>query len=173
MSNNDLINAKYAAELQFIQNALKEADFTAQFVDASSDIPMPLLIVTLPQDEKGRERFIHLLFVPVNEEDLKTVQFLQFYSLLPVPPGNYPPELTTFILAANNQIALGHLGYDPNGGLSYRYVHVKEKYRMIDAALVQEMLEVFYYILDSVSPLVEQVAAGQISAAEAMKRLTA
>ncbi len=169
--NTDLLNAKYAAELRFIERTLKEANFTTQFLDVSKEIPMPMLVVHLTPDERGRERFIHMLFVPASEEELQTVQFLQLYAPLPFSPGKYTAELPAFLLGANNQIAIGHLGFDPNGSLCYRYVHVKEKYRMIDAGLVREMVEVFFYMIDRVSPLIEQVAGGQMSAAEAIQKM--
>lgn len=168
----DLLNAKYAAELKFIERALNEASFSTRFFDTSSELPLPLLAVNLPPDEQGRERFIHLVFVPASEEELKTVQFLQLYSPLPVSTGSSPVELMAFIVGANNQTAIGHLGFDPNGSLCYRYVHIKEKYKMIDASLVREMVEVFFYMLDRISPLAEQVAAGQISAADAVRQMS-
>jgi hypothetical protein len=169
---SELAFAKYEAELGYIERYLSEADYACTLLERSDDIPMPVLIAALPKDEAGRDRFFNFVFVPVEQEELTTLEFLQIYCQIPfkISPA-YRAATEKFLFYANDTIVIGHAGLDADGTPNLRYILSKEQFRMIDQALIAELTQVMHFILDKVSPLVEQVGTGRLSPEKALEQL--
>jgi hypothetical protein len=171
---SELANAKYSAELGYIDRYLTQAGYACNLLDSSAELPVPILIAALPKDEAGRDRFFHFVFVPVEQEELRTLEFLQVYGQMPfqVDPA-HREVLEKFLLYANEQIVLGQAGLGADGTPHLRYILSKEQFRLIDQALITELVQVLHFIFDQLSPLVEQVGTGQLGAQEALDQLRA
>lgn len=167
---SELTRAKHIVELGHLEQILTELGYQTTLVESPEAAAVPVLTAALPLDERGRGRYLNILFVPVAETELETIELVQFHLQFPVRlTETRRRETEQVICALNNKIGLGGIGLDFEHHVFYRYVYPKAKYETFNNAALAETMLLFVYIFERVSGLVEEVAAGRQELADALK----
>jgi hypothetical protein len=161
---SDLTNAKHTVELGHLEELFAKMGYHSSLMEPSRIVPIPTLAITMPLDEKGRDRSINVLFVPVADGELETLELLQLHTQIPCQlDERRQPDVEKLIGALNNKIGMGCIGIDANNNIYYRYIYPKAKFESIDERLISETVLLFIYLYERFSHLVESVATGQQS----------
>jgi hypothetical protein len=162
----DDVHAGHLVQLGFIKEILEEAELPTNLLERSVAIPFHVLMAGFQEDRLGRDRFLHFSFLPLNDEDMQSVQLLQIYSTLPFPLKLENKEaVALLLLEVNTQLPIGHFGINEHGEIHYRYVHSLSVASTIDADAILDIVSLFVYMCDMFSEPVEHAASG-ISALE-------
>jgi hypothetical protein len=166
---SELMQAKYASELSFLQGFLEEEGIPCTLLDPSQGVELPVLIAV--REEEGKERPLHFIFVPVGEE-LETLQLLQIYALIPVElePSRLA-AIEKLLVVVNRMAGLGSFGVEGLEQMYYKYIFPKPKYEKWNRDLIMETIFLFLFLLERFSGILEGAASGQISFETAMDEL--
>jgi hypothetical protein len=170
---SELSKAKHAVELSHLSEILlAELGYHSELVEQSEEVPIPFLVTAIPQDERGRDRYLNFVFVPVPDEELQALELLQIHTLV---SGRLikarRTDVERLVGAINRKAGLGCMGIDEADNVYYKYVFAKGKYALFDPDLVSEMVQLFVYVVERFSGLVERVVTGQQSLAPALREL--
>jgi hypothetical protein len=157
-----LTMAKHAVELGHLKDILADLGYDSRVLEPSEGVPIPLLIMALPLDQKGNERYLNFLFVPVEDEELQSLEMLQLHTVIPCQlEESQRVDTQRLVSTLNSKIGLGCIGLDNEDNVYYRYVYPKAKYELFDDSLVSETVSLFIYMLERFSDLLTSVAMGQ------------
>lgn len=164
-----LLHMKYASELTFLQGFLEEEGIHSTLLDSSHGLELPVLVAVHKQD--GKERPVNFIFVPVDDE-LETLQLLQMYAQISLELDMRRLEaLEKLILVLNRTVGLGSFGIDPENQLYYKYIFPKPRYESWNRELILETIFLFMFLLERFSGVLEAVASGEMTGAEAVEVL--
>ncbi len=171
---SELTNAKYTAELSFLAGYLDNLGFDSELIERSEAMPMPILVSSIGGDGAGRPRLINFLFVPIDEEHLDILQLLQIHTIFPfdVQP-EYQPQTEKLLGIINQKLGMGCVGIDEQNDLFYKYLFAKARFQPLDEALIIETVQLFIFLLERFSSLIEKVATGEIGLTAALATLQA
>jgi hypothetical protein len=169
---SELTNAKYTAELSFLEGYLAQLGFESDLLERSETVPMPILITSIGGDEAGRPRLLHFLFVPIEEEHLQTVQLLQIHTLFPyeIQPDTLP-ETEKLLGYINQKLGMGSVGVDEQNSIYYKYIFAKARYQPLDEPLIVETVQLFIFLMERFSGVIEDVVTGQRDLSAAIEML--
>ena len=158
--SSDNILMQQRVVLNHIQESIKELGYDTKILDQSSEkseLKVPILLVGLPRDNKGRDRIINLTFM-LQKEQFDYLSLIQCYSPSPfqLPSTKNLDNLEKLILAINNNIAVGNIGLTNTFNIFYRYVMSFPKWALIDKETLQQLFIVFISIQDNFFPLIEK-----------------
>jgi hypothetical protein len=161
----DLAHARHLAQLGQLKEILDEAELATNLLEKSEAIPLHVLMAGFQEDSKGRDRFLHFSFLPLNDDDIVAIQLLQIYSTLPFHLKEGAREgVAALLLEVNTRLPVGHFGVNEEGELHYRYVYSLSASRTFDGDEVLEILTLFVYMCDMFAEHIELVASGEASA---------
>lgn len=145
-------------------------EFPVTIVPRSEEVPREQLFVALPADHAGRARQLELVFLP-DEDD---VHFLQYFVPLEfaISPAHVG-DLARVILRINASSPLIGFGMLEDLALvCFRSVVPCPK-QALDPEIHVQTLYLILYILDQLGAIVEGVANGTLSHADALVKLAA
>jgi hypothetical protein len=161
----DLAHARHLAQLGQLKEILDEAELATNLLEKSEAIPLHVLMASFQEDSKGRDRFLHFSFLPLNDDDIVAIQLLQIYSTLPFHLKEGAREgVAALLLEVNTRLPIGHFGVNEEGELHYRYVYSLSASRAFDGDEILEILTLFVYMCDMFGEHIELVASGEASA---------
>lgn len=168
----DIVHARHLAQLGFLKDILEEAGLPANLLEKSEAIPIHVLMAGFQQDMKGRDRFLHFSFLPLNEEDIQAIQLLQIYSTLPfrLKEGRRD-AVAALLLEVNTRLPIGHFGINEQDELHYRYVYNLSASKTFETDEILEIVSLFIYMCDMFADSIEQVASGEADAEQAAQAL--
>ncbi|KRF43936.1 YbjN domain-containing protein [Paenibacillus sp. Soil787] len=168
----DKIHARHLAQLGFLKEILDETGLATNLLEKSEAIPLHVLMAGFQEDKKGRERFLHFSFLPLNDDDIVAIQLLQIYSTLPfhLQEGSRD-AVASVLLEINTRLPIGHFGINEQNELHYRYVYSISASRTFESEGVLEILSLFVYMCDMFAEHVELVASGEASAEQVVQSL--
>ena len=150
---------------------LPEIGYHVEAVRASADQPAQLLIqLASPQEIEGRERWALLTVFEDIGANLVDAHLVQLFIGLNAPAGGAAgrADLARLIVACNNKIAVGQFAFrEEDGLLYYRAVFMLPKASAEWARLIDEHLIFATFQLDEFGPLIDAVALGTQTLAEA------
>ncbi|MNI26065.1 hypothetical protein D3C73_797480 [compost metagenome] len=168
----DVIQTRQLAQLNLLKQILDEEGIPVTILEKSNDIAIHLLIANIQQDAEGRDRFLQFSFVPMEEEEGQTLQFLQIYSTLPFSmETSQRAEVAELLLELNTRLPLGHMGITVDQEIHYRYVYTLSSGQVLISDEVLELLSLFVYMLEMFGGVLERVATGTTNAASAIADL--
>lgn len=171
---NEHKHARDLAELGFLKQYLSKAGLESELLEPSSDIPIGALLAPLPQDERGRDRYLTFSFVPLSEEELEHVRLLQLYSVVPVRWKEAArANVEKLVLAVNNHLAIGHFSLKEDNELVYRYVWTVPSARMLPEEETLATIDLFVMMLEMFAGELDRVAAGETDVKTALAALSA
>ena len=133
---------------------------------------MPILVSSIGGDSAGRPRLLNFLFVPIDEEHLDVLQLLQIHVTFPFDPQPETlPQTEKFLGFINQKLGMGSVGIDERNNIYYKYLFAKARYQPLDEALIVETVQLFIFLLERFSNLIEMVVTGEIDLATAVTRL--
>lgn len=145
--------------------------YVVEPVRASTAQPAQLLIqLASPQEIEGRERWALLTVFEDLGAQLVDAHLVQLFIGFNSPAGESArrADLARLLVAANNKIAVGQFAFrEEDGLLYYRAVFMLPKASEEWAALIDEHLVFSTFQLDEFGPLIEDVANGVQTLAEA------
>lgn len=152
--------------LTHFQRAIGDLGYETRLIesgDESQPLPGPLLVVGVEKDALGRDRLIHFGFLPLpDEDDFDYLSLVQCYAPLPFAVSDGRRTAVEKTLAELNcQTALGYFGVTAEGNLFYRYVLATEKWALVGAETVQQLLLVFIHMQDRFAPEIEAMVEGE------------
>lgn len=168
----DLVHARHLAQLGLLKQILDEADLATNLLEKSEAIPLHVLMAGFQEDKKGRERFLHFSFLPLNDDDIVAIQLLQIYSTLPFHLQEGTRDgVAAVLLEINTRLPIGHFGINEQDELHYRYVYSISAASTFESEEVLEILSLFVYMCDMFAEHVELVASGEASAEQVVQSL--
>jgi len=168
----DKIHARHLAQLGYLQEILDESGLATNLLEKSEAIPLHVLIAGFQADKKGRDRFLHFSFLPLNDEEVEAIQLLQMYSTFPFQlQAGRRQELAALFLEVNTRLPIGHFGINDQDELHYRYVYSISAAKSFERDEVLETLSFFIYMCDMFADAVEAVAGGEASAEQVIQSL--
>ncbi|OCT11284.1 hypothetical protein A8709_06305 [Paenibacillus pectinilyticus] len=170
----ELAHARHLAQLGQLKEILDEAELATNLLEKSEAIPLHVLMAGFQEDSKGRDRFLHFSFLPLNDEEIVAIQLLQIYSTLPFHLHEGTREgLASLLLEVNTRLPIGHFGINEEGEIHYRYVYSISASRTFESDEVLEILTLFVYMCDMFAEYIEQVASGETAADQVIQALRA
>ncbi|UKS25230.1 YbjN domain-containing protein [Paenibacillus sp. HWE-109] len=168
----DLVHARHLAQLGLLKDILDETGLATNLLEKSEAIPLHVLMAGFQEDKKGRERFLHFSFLPLNDEEIGAIQLLQIYSTLPfhLQEGKRG-EVASVLLEINTRLPIGHFGINEQNELHYRYVYSIPATSTFESEEVLEILSLFVYMCDMFAEHVELVASGEADAEQVIQTL--
>lgn len=147
---------------------LTDTGFTVQRVSGAPALPGDQLLVSISNDEQGRERQILLTLYEGLSEDIEDAHLLQYFVRFPfeVAP-EHRDDLARFINLVNVRLPLGAYGFIYNGMVFFRAMAMFTTDSATWAKLVSEYLFVTVFALDAFAEGVEAVATGRMTAQQA------
>ncbi|MCB9231219.1 MAG: hypothetical protein H6581_06135 [Bacteroidia bacterium] len=147
-------------DLRDIESALVPlGSIKTKFFEPSEGIPFHSLLVYFGDDEKGRARYLNLIFLALAEGEFDSVKMLQYYFEFPFEVNpEYTESLRTLFTSLNLAIPFGHFGIKGEQTPIWRYVQVMPVDAKFDLGTVHEVLSFISFILDSNFPEIEQAA---------------
>ena len=169
---SDLTNAKHTAELSFLSGYLAELGFDSELLERSETTPMPILVSSIGGDAASRPRLLQFLFVPIDEDYLDVLQLLQIHTLLPfdVQP-NFLNDTKGILSTINQKLGMGSVGIDEQGDIYFKYLFAKSRFQPLDQALIIETVQLFIFLLEQFSELIESVVTGKLDMEAAAETL--
>ncbi|MDF2668127.1 MAG: hypothetical protein K0R67_433 [Paenibacillus sp.] len=168
----DKIHARHLAQLGFLKEILDETGLATNLLEKSEAIPLHVLMAGFQEDKKGRERFLHFSFLPLNDDEIGAIQLLQIYSTLPFHLQDGSRDaVASVLLEINTRLPIGHFGINEQNELHYRYVYSISASRTFESEEVLEILSLFVYMCDMFAEHVELVASGEASAVQVVQSL--
>jgi hypothetical protein len=169
---SDLTNAKYTAELSFLDGYLAELGFDSELIERSEVVPMPILVSSIGGDHAGRPRLLNFLFVPIEEDHLEVLQLLQIHSIFPFDvQSDKQADMEKLLSTINQKLGMGSVGIDEQGDIYYKYLFPKARYQPLEQTLIIETVQLFIFLMEQFSNLIESVATGQQSLTMAIEQL--
>jgi hypothetical protein len=170
--NSDLLIAKFASELSFLQEYLEEAGFACQLLDAEQGVELPILVAVYQDEEEESERALNFVFVPTGDE-LETLQMLQIFSLISGTVVNeHLASVEKLLVSANRSAGMGSFGLDSENQLFYKYMFPKAKYERWNRELVMETVFLFLFLMDRFGGVLAAAASGELSLEAALEELS-
>jgi hypothetical protein len=170
---SDLANAKYTAELSFLEGYLENLGFESELMERSDTVPMPILVSSIGGDTAGRPRLLNFLFVPIDEEHLDVLQLLQIHTLFPFDlHPDYVAETEKLLAVINQKLGMGAVGIDEQNDIFYKYIFAKARFQPLDEGLIIETVQLFIFLMEQFSSLIEGVATGQMALTAVLEALT-
>jgi hypothetical protein len=168
----ELVHARHLAQLGLLKDILDEAGLATNLLERSEAIPIHVLMAGFQEDKKGRDRFLHFSFLPLDEEEAGVVQLLQIYSTLPFNlKEEHRDAVAAVLLEVNTRLPIGHFGINEQNELHYRYVYSLSAARSFDNEETLEILSMFVYMCDMFAEPVELAASGEADVAEVLQSL--
>ncbi|UJF34110.1 YbjN domain-containing protein [Paenibacillus hexagrammi] len=165
-------HARHLAQLGVLKDILEEAGLATNLLEKSEAIPIHVLMAGFQEDKKGRDRFLHLSFLPLDEEDIQAIQLLQVYSTLPFHlKEGHREAVSSVMLEVNTRLPIGHFGVNEQNELHYRYVYSISAANGLVADEILEILSMFIYMCDMFADPVELAASGEASADQVIQSL--
>ncbi|TXK75902.1 YbjN domain-containing protein [Paenibacillus sp. N3.4] len=169
----EIVHARHLAQLGLLKEILDETGLATNLLEKSDAIPLHVLIAGFQEDKKGRERFLHFSFLPLNDDEIGAIQLLQIYSTLPFHLQEGSRDATAAVLlAVNTRLPIGHFGINEQNELHYRYVYSISAARSFESEEVLETLSLFVYMCDMFAEHVELVASGEAGAEQVIQALS-
>jgi hypothetical protein len=164
------MQAEYGAQLALIQQFLNAMNWTTELIQQG--LAVPVLIVTIPRDQQGRERAITLTYIPLDEDMLEQTSLLMLYTSLPYAyTAAYRAQLDLLVQAINALVPIGAFGFKEDGEIFMRYSMALPRYDTVPQQLLVETALLFVALLDALSPVLEAVVSGVKQAAQAVAEL--
>ncbi|MEW9700851.1 YbjN domain-containing protein [Paenibacillus sp. SI8] len=168
----ELVHARHLAQLGLLKEILDEAGLATNLLEKSEAIPIHVLMAGFQEDKKGRDRFLHFSFLPLDEEEAGAIQLLQIYSTLPFHlKDEQRAAVAHILLEINTRLPIGHFGINEQNELHYRYVYSLSTARSFDSEEILDILSMFVYMCDMFAEPVELVASGESGVAEVIEAL--
>jgi hypothetical protein len=170
---SEAAKARHWERMENLQSLLEETGLATSLLQQSESIPFHLLIAAFQQDNKGRERFLHFSFLPLDEQDIQAVELLQIYSTLPFSlEEGFRGQTALLLLEINTRLPIGHFGINEQGEIHYRYVYGLSAAQSIGAEEMLDIISMFMYMCDMFAEPIENLASGakDLSAVRVMLR---
>lgn len=166
LSISEGIVARQVQVLTHFQRAIGELGYETRLLesgDESQSLPGPLLVVGVEKDAQGRDRLVHFGFLPFpDDDDFDFLSLIQCYAPLPFAVTHALQSAVKQVLTGiNTRTTLGYFGITAEGNIFYRYVLATEKWALLEAETVQQLLLVFIHMQDRFAPLLEAVVEGE------------
>lgn len=169
---SEKLHALHAVELGFLQAGLEEAGFSTQFVEKSPELPLHVLLLSLGQDERNRDRWINFNFVPLPDDEIEHIRLLQIYSVVPCSVHSDRLEAVRQLLhAVNNVMPIGCFGIKEDGEIYIRYVYSASANRSLSSDEILEVVSLFNYMLDLFAEQIQHVASGSLPLEDALRAM--
>lgn len=166
---NELAHARHLAQLGFLQTIVEEAGLPATMLEKSEMLPIHILMAGFSQDGKGRDRFLHFSFLPLDDDELAAVQLLQLYVTFPFElPQERRADMAQLLLDFNTRLPLGHFGVNEQNEIHYRYIYSLPASATFDKDETLSVIELFVQMCDLFGDAIEAVADGSLSWSEAI-----
>lgn len=163
----ELFHQKPIEQLFELSQILGQINIRCQLTDASEALPLPSLFAYLDPDAEGRERIIHMSFLPV-EEDFKQMRLLQMYFPFPVTiQSGALDTLRVVLLELDTKLPLGHVSVRRNGEIFYRDILPVSR-AFVDEDAMGEIFGLFIQVCLSIYDIVDGVASGKVDRDTAM-----
>ncbi|MGB0522699.1 MAG: hypothetical protein ACPGJS_07050 [Flammeovirgaceae bacterium] len=167
---NDLESANFQFELTRIDELLTAQGYQVQFIKASQEILLDMLIVDLPDPPNQTENRVIISFIPLDSTKFPHLKLIQLHasSALTLNAGT-ETEVKSFLLNINNGLALGSFALGEDNQLYFRQVIPLEKAQILDHEWFLSTFSLFLQMFHVFSPLVFDVNAGLKSQTEALQ----
>jgi len=152
---NEIKKLKIEADLAHLENILMEQKCFTQMIEASERSALPSLLLALKIDSKERERYLNLMFLDAETEDLNT-QILQFYISFPYEVKN-TKAVKDKIIELNPSVYPGAF-YLTGNNLYYRYIHLSPEFEIIKDNDFIELVDMVVGSMDMQYEFLEKVA---------------
>lgn len=164
--------ARHLVELGFLENLVNQMGYSTELIEASKDVPYHTLLMNLDSDQQGRPRQMTLTFYPIDAEQFENTLLLQYFLELPfsLKPGAID-EVNKLLIYLNNKAVVGHFGITQGQNkLHHRYVQTLPSDDVVNEDIASDTIMLFNYTSILFGSILESVASGEMSAAEAQKQ---
>jgi hypothetical protein len=161
MMISEEISAKTYMDLANLEEHLNDMGLKTQLIERSEKYALNVLLALIEPDSKNRERVINFTFVPVGDDQLDYISLLQFYTNYSFDLNtNYRDDLVKALAVINTKLPFGCISVNENNQVFFRYVHVRQKFEVMDRDAIQELVALYQFAIDIFAPLIEDIATG-------------
>lgn len=163
---DDLTTLGYQAQLDLLRQALDAHGLAVQMIEPNDQLPIPSLMVSLDEDDKGRARNLAVTIMPFGDEDdggLDSTQLVQFYAHLPFEvDADSEAVCQRAVAIVNPALAVGHFAMQ-NQQLFFRYVLAMPSDTTFDADMAIELIGLLSFHQEHFGDYFEGLIEGEIA----------
>ena len=165
----DLESANYQFELSRIQEFLVFQGLEVQFINASEEILLDMLVVNIPPVAQLPPSRVIISFIPLDAFKFPHLKLVQLHATLEIDISlARQTVLKSFLLNINNGLALGSFAMGDNQ-LYFKQVLTLEKASYCDQEWFTETYSLFIQMYQVFAPLVMDVNDGSKTQEEALR----
>lgn len=166
---HDLESANFQFELTRIDDLLTAQGYEVQFLKASQEIVLDMLIVELPTSFHPVQGRVIISFIPLDALKFPHIRLIQLHasSALTLKLAT-ATAVKSFLLTINNGLALGSFALGDDDQLYFRQVIPLEKAHILDHEWFTSTFSLFLQMFQVFSPLVLEVNEGVKTETEAL-----
>jgi hypothetical protein len=158
---SETAKARHLERLGTLRDLLEEAGLVSSLLEPSETIPFHILIAGFHQDNKGRDRFLHFSYLPIEEQEIQALELLQIYSTLPFSMSEgLREQVALLLLEVNTRLPIGHFGINEQEEIHYRYVCSLPAAKPLEAEEILDIVSMFMYMCDMFAEMIEHLATG-------------
>ena len=159
----DSVNKQHMAELALMQPVFTDAGYPAQLVEASDDLPLSTLIVSLGADDRDRQRTMTVNIMPFGDDKFASTTFIQFYVPMPFPvDSSKMDDLGHAIALVNGAMAVGHWAVR-GSELFFRYMLALSSSATVDNDMLGELASMLIFHQEHFADYLEGVLDDEVS----------
>lgn len=165
---NDLESASYQFELSRIQELLLLQGFEVQFINASEEILLDMLVVHLPPFGAVPPSRVIISFIPLDTFKFPHLKLIQLHATVDLQFSlAKQAEVQAFLLTVNNGLALGSFAMGDDQ-LYFKQVLTLDKTNLLDHDWFTETFSLFMQMYQVFTPLALEVNTGAKTRGEAL-----
>ena len=157
-------------DLQYLEGIFKDHAINALLIEKSEESPLNYLIAQFPSVPEAPESSVQLIYIPM-EGTLEDTNLLQFFAYLSEEPAVHPESTQELLQYLNLRTPIGYFGATAEGGLFYRYICTLSRHQPPNPETFLDTFSLFSSTFLSFSPLILDVANGEISVEVAKSHL--
>ena len=167
------VHAKSLVNLDLIKGYMEELNFATHLIEKGEKAPLSMLLVNVGRTYDNKDRVLNFNYIPLPNDMVNTIELLQITSVLPAQyEKEYKGVVEKFLLSANTKLAVGNFIFGDNETIMFRYIYMAPKLELIRKEELKETAMLCVYMLEIFTEIIEKVARGDMSLAQALKSIS-
>ena len=167
------VHARNLVNLDLIKRYMEELNFATHLIEKGEQTPLDMLLVNVGRTYDGKDRVLNFNYIPLPDDMVNTVELLQITSVIPAQYSKeYKGSVEKFLLSANTKLAVGNFIFGDNETIMFRYIYMAPKLELIRKEELKETAMLCVYMLEIFTEIIEKVARGDMSLAQALKSIS-
>ncbi len=159
-------------KLKELEKIYKEAQYPAQILEQSAQIPYPVLLISLSDTNSEQAQVLTFTYFPPEETEFDDIDCLQLFTQVQLDAAQMPStDVWRYLSYLNRKLPFGTFQYGEDAQkFEFRHVIVAAFSDKIKKGFFIEILEIAYSLIEMFIPIIAELYQGKISYQEAIQQ---